>query len=252
MREIHVFDNGLKVFADHLTQAQKERYATTNLHEPEEEDLFTTAIEKLPKAGCFVSIGTAIGYYVVLAKKIRKDLEIHCFDPLPEHIGRLKENIELNGLNKSEFKIHQIAVSSKAGTASFLEDSFASSIEDTNWKNRIANAFRFIARGSPPKRKPCRSILVRAVTLGGVFELTARQKIELIQMDIQGHELPVLREFFRSQAKFAAMEFILGTHGPHIHPKCLQLFIENNYNIISDIPDCEGQPDGIIHCRLKG
>jgi FkbM family methyltransferase len=247
---VHVFDNGVKVFGDQLTPAQRERYSRNNLHEPEEESLFVDIVGKLPAAACFASVGTAVGYYALLAKRLRGDLEIHCYDPLPAHIECLKRNILLNGFRESDFNIHQVAISDRAGTVRFLENSYASSIDDSNPLRRILNALRKIVLGRPSKKPAGGAICVQSVTMGGAFALAAREKIEFVQMDIQGHELPVLREFFHSHSNLQALEFLLGTHGPHIHPHCLGLFAKNNYRIIADIPSCEGQPDGIIHCCL--
>jgi len=248
---VHVFDNGVKVFADQLTPAQRERYSRTNLHEPEEEGLFVDIVRKLPAAACFASVGTAVGYYALLAKKLRGDLEIHCYDPLPAHIECLKRNILLNGFRESDFHIHQVAVSDRTGTARFLENSYASSIDGSNPLGRILDALRQIASGRRPQKTAAGTIHVRSVTLGGAFALAGRGKIEFVQMDIQGQELPVLREFFASRSQFEAVEFLLGTHGPHIHPRCLELFARNDYRTLADMPSCEGQPDGIIHCRRK-
>ena len=67
-RKVHEFDNGVRVFDDHLMPAQRERYRKRNVHEADEEDLFIEVVSALPDDGCFVNIGTAIGYYAILAR----------------------------------------------------------------------------------------------------------------------------------------------------------------------------------------
>ncbi len=59
-RKIHIFDNGIRVYDDHLIPPQRKRYAQNNVHEVEEEEIFL----RIPVDGCFVNIGSAIGYYL--------------------------------------------------------------------------------------------------------------------------------------------------------------------------------------------
>jgi FkbM family methyltransferase len=251
LKNIHTFDNGVRVNNAHLTQKQRSRYLHTNLHEPEEEGLFISAVHRLPSGGCFVSVGTAIGYYAVLAKKLRPDLEIHCFDPLPYHLECLKENIHLNGFQESSFHIHQAAVSDRIGKVRFLENSFASSIDNSTIAQRIIRRMRYLFSGNNLNQSLNRAFQVHSVTLSGVFGMVAQQKIGLLQMDIQGHELNVLTEFFKGREHCEVSEFIVGTHGSTIHSGCRNLLLSNGYLIIADLPTCEGQPDGILDCCLK-
>ena len=39
-RQVHVFENGIQVFDDHLVPEQRKRYAIRNVHEIEEEEIF--------------------------------------------------------------------------------------------------------------------------------------------------------------------------------------------------------------------
>lgn len=48
VRLIHQFDNGLKIFDDHLTSFQRDRYQQQNIHEPKEEKIFVEIIHGLP------------------------------------------------------------------------------------------------------------------------------------------------------------------------------------------------------------
>ena len=76
MKNIHVFDNGLKVYGAHLLQLQRERYLHHNIHEAEEEGIFLELIDELETGSTFVNVGAAIGYYVILAKLQRPDLRV--------------------------------------------------------------------------------------------------------------------------------------------------------------------------------
>ena len=69
-RAIHTFDNGVRVYEDQLLDEQRARYERRNVHEAEEEEIFVDLIRRLPPDGCFVDVGAAIGYYLILAHKL--------------------------------------------------------------------------------------------------------------------------------------------------------------------------------------
>ena len=119
MKKVHEFESGLKVFDHQLLPIQRERYNKQNVHEEDEERLFIDIINGLQEGTKYVNIGTAIGYYALLAKIIRKGIEVHCFEPLPSHLISFHENIILNGFKKEDFKIHEKAISTKFGEVSF-------------------------------------------------------------------------------------------------------------------------------------
>ena len=96
-RNIHVFDNGIKVYDDHVSPTQRNRYKLNNLHEAEEEDIFIQILESIPQDGCYINIGSAIGYYSLLAKKLIPGLTIHAIEPLAKYREYFIENIALNG-----------------------------------------------------------------------------------------------------------------------------------------------------------
>ena len=77
-----------------------------NVHEAEEEEIFIDLIRRLPPDGCFVDVGAAIGYYLILAHKLSPRLTIHGVEPLERHRRFLNENLVLNGLVRDDFVIH--------------------------------------------------------------------------------------------------------------------------------------------------
>jgi FkbM family methyltransferase len=249
--QIHTFENGLMLFDRHLTPQQRARYRAKNLHEPEEEEIFLSAIRSLPTGGLFASVGTAIGYYAILAAKTRPDLEIHCFDPHPKHVVYMGENFELNGLGDLGIQIHQIAVSDRSGMVNFLDNSFASSVADISHWRFLINRMRGILSGRFMGHAPVARFQVPAKTLCDAIKLIARSSVDLLQMDIQGHECAVLMDFFKhnKKEKKHVQEFLIGTHGQSIHFSCRELFLKNGYALLADSPICDTQPDGILHSR---
>ena len=92
-RAIHTFDNGVRVYDDHLLDEQRERYRRHNVHEAEEENIFVNLIQRIPVDGCFVDVGAAIGYYLILARKLAPGVTIHAVEPLARHRAFLRENL---------------------------------------------------------------------------------------------------------------------------------------------------------------
>ena len=111
-RAIHTFDNGVRVFEDQLWEGQRARYRKRNVHEAEEEDIFVDLIRRMPRNGCYVDVGAAIGYYLILARKLAPHLEIHGVEPLERHWHLLRENLALNDL---VVVLREVAASMSAG-----------------------------------------------------------------------------------------------------------------------------------------
>ena len=73
-RAAHTFDNGIKVYDDHLLPLQRERYKKHNVHEADEEEHFINIIRSLPPDGVYLDIGAAVGYYAMLARRLSPPL----------------------------------------------------------------------------------------------------------------------------------------------------------------------------------
>ena len=92
-RAVHTFDNGVRVYDDHLLDEQRERYRKHNVHESEEENIFVNLIQRIPANGCFLDVGAAIGYYLILARKLAPGITIHAVEPLARHRAFMRENM---------------------------------------------------------------------------------------------------------------------------------------------------------------
>lgn len=254
MKRIHKFDNGLKVYDYHLLNKQRKRYRINNVHEQDEENIFISLIERLPREATYVNIGSAIGYYPLLARKIRDDLKIHCFEPLPRHLQFFRENIVLNEFSEEDFAIYDLAVGSESGMADFVDASYGSSLtlkpngkkpKPKSMKKRVKSLLLKCA--GVRKEKP--TIEVTTVKMNEIHEVTKSEKINFVQMDIQGAEHVVLRSYFSSQRLHQGEEiwsFLIGTHGKQIHEDCKEMFLEADYKIEHDEQDTKNQPDGIL------
>jgi FkbM family methyltransferase len=249
-RKVHRFDNGIRVYDDHLIDEQRERYAKRNVHEAEEEDIFIDLIRAIPSDGCYVDIGAAIGYYAILAKKLSPRLEVHAVEPLERHRTCLLENLELNQLAAADVRLHPEGISSSEGTATLLNRGYGSRIPrsaddtkpslSTRWKALLV---RLGLRD--PNRKAPKVFSIQTITLDKLVERIARP-IDLLQMDVQGLEADVLKGGPNSLTSGAVKTLLIGTHGREIHDECSAILRQHAYSITVDNFDTTDQPDGIL------
>ena len=255
-RKIHEFDNGVRVYDDHLMPAQKQRYKIRNVHEADEEDLFIKIISSLPGDGTFVNIGTAIGYYAILAKKLSPQLHVHAVEPLASFRICFSENIKLNDLSLDEFVIHEYAVGANNGRVSFLEKGYESQLlvnrKEQSIFQRLAvqlkNQLKAMLGSLGVKRYAAGSGTkseIDTVTLETLVQQVGRQ-VDVMSMDVQGLETDILTGGSGVLERGEVKTFIIGTHGKAIHQQCIGMLVNQDYSIEYEEGNTQHQPDGII------
>jgi len=257
-RKIHVFDNDVRVFDDQLIAGQRERYLIRNVHESDEEDIFVELIRAIPADGCFVNIGSAIGYYALLAKKLAPRLTIHAVEPLGRHRDFFVENMTLNGLNPTDFTVHEEAVYSGGGNQRFVDKGYGSSLykvwrsgaDKTSTKGAVKTVIKVILTGSGLKKfettpESDKVITIQTITLDQLLAKVGRS-VDLLQMDVQGAEADILKGSLSSLRSGNITSFLIGTHGRVLHQECREILREHGYEIEHEEPNPTGQPDGII------
>lgn len=234
MDAIHCFDNGVKVYDEHLVEAQRIRYAKCNVHEEDEEELFLEMVRGLAPGARFVSLGTAIGYYVLLAKRVRPDLIVHCFEPLERHRNFLMANIKLNGFSDADFWVHDLAVAPGDTDYLLVDRSFGS----------------FLVRPEDAGARPVSQ--VKSVALSKLGPCIGSDQVDLVQMDVQGFEAAILEEFVSAAAgRLSVKAFLIGTHGEAIHKRCRSALVGAGYECLCDQFHTVNQPDGILAAMHK-
>lgn len=142
-----------------------------DVHEPSETERIRAA---LPRGGTFVDIGANIGYYSVLAATIAgTEGRVYAFEPEPENFATLERNIALNRLDN--VVAVQAACSDRAGEMVLHLDP------------ENAGGHHLHDAGEGGDRRT-----IRALTLDDYFR-DHKGSIDLIKMDIQGHEPAALR-----------------------------------------------------------
>ncbi len=237
-RLVHQFDNGVRVYDDHLTQIQRDRYMKRNVHESVEEDVFLEIIRAIPPDGCFVNVGAAIGYYALLAKRVAPGLVIHAVEPLARHRRFFRENVALNGLGSGDFTLHHEGVFSANGHARLVDENYGSSLlRDLSFGARLRALF---TRGDHANISR-----VKTMTLDRLLDRVGRP-VDLLLMDIQGLEASVLASGSRSLQSEKIATALIGTHGPDIHRECARILEQHQYAIEYDDPHPNDQPDGLV------
>jgi len=250
-RAIHTFDNGVRVFEDQLWEGQRARYEKRNVHEAEEEDIFIDLIRRLPPDGCYVDVGAAIGYYLILARKLAPGLTIHGVEPLARHRLLLSENLALNGLTDGDFIIHPEGLTSSEGSESFMDRGYSSRLAPVGEKSKVSLSARWkrFLESIGLRRPKSETLTIPTITLDTLVRRIGRS-IDLLQMDVQGLEVEVLRGATESMKTGAVKTFLIGTHGRAIgltlHEECRELLQASGYTIEIDQPDTKEQPDGIL------
>src|SRR2546430_73536 len=231
--EIHVFDNGLRVYRHHLIQVQRERYETKNIHEPEEEQFFVGLLDAMPEDGVLFDVGAAIGYYALLAKKLKPHLRVHAFEPLPMHQEYLLANLELNGISSNEVVLHQEALGAADGKAPFRAHHFGSRLvrPDAAATKKPGVGFLFRLFGKVPERSvDPDQITVPTMTLDTLLNRLVGV-VDLAKVDVQGFELDVLRAASASLARKRVKKWLIGTHSEYLHLQCIDLLQKRGYRI---------------------
>lgn len=250
-RAIHTFDNGVRVYEDQLWAGQRARYEKRNVHEAEEEDIFVDLISRLPPEGCYIDVGAAIGYYLILARKLSPRLAIHGVEPLERHRQMLSENLLLNGLMDADFTIHPEGLTSSEGSQTFMDRGYTSKLAPVGETPKVSLSRRWkrFLESIGLRRTKDPTITIPTITLDTLVRRIGGS-IDLVQMDVQGLEVEVLKGAKESMRSGAIRTFLIGTHGRRVgltlHQECRELLQANGYRIEVDRNDTKEQPDGIL------
>jgi FkbM family methyltransferase len=124
-------------------------------------------------ASVVFDIGANAGIYSLAAAAVRPEATIHAFEPTPEIAERLRKALASNGLHRVQ--VHEAAVSRRSGSASLVR--YRGDFGTNGGMNYITTA--------PPDSQ---TSPVRTVSLDDFCDEQAIDRIDLLKMDIQGHE----------------------------------------------------------------
>ncbi|MGW3285432.1 FkbM family methyltransferase [Streptomyces sp. NPDC001002] len=125
------------------------------------------------KSTTIADVGAHVGYFSMIAALANPKAKIHSFEPVDQIHARLSVNVRSNGLQN--IKLYQAGVSSQAGWAE-ISVRFSGNLLSTG------STLETGAAGAELKR-------IRLLPLDEVF---ADTKLDLIKIDVEGHEMSVL------------------------------------------------------------
>ncbi len=139
---------------------------------------------ELSAGNVVLDLGVNIGYYAIMeAKKIGDTGQIYGIEPDPRNIEFLKQNIKLNSINNI-FHFEQGAISNKEEKAEFI----------------LSSKTNLSAFGLEKNEKNSHSITVQKHDFGNY--LKNKKRIDLVRMDIEGHEIEVFESLINFNKDF--------------------------------------------------
>ncbi len=141
----------------------------------------------------FIDIGAHYGPYSLVAAK-ESGSKVMAFEPVPENIALLKENIAVNKLG-TLIEPYQHAASDENGEAEF----------NIPWASDSAGFY------DHPNAETIRKL---KVTMRKVDDLVGAKKVDIIKIDTEGHEVSVLKGLKRTLEKNPHAELIIELNPP--------------------------------------
>jgi len=145
-----------------------------------------------------LDVGANVGFWTVpMALGLGAEGRVHAFEPLPSNATRLRENVSLNGM-EHVVRVHEIGLSDQPAT---LEISLR---EDFARGSQTGNAAIVIDKND--RKFECTAIQVD--TLDRVLDLLDIQRLDLVKIDIEGHEDKFLAGARSAISRFRPILFI--------------------------------------------
>lgn len=160
------------------------------------EGLSIRLFKKFLKGGTrFLDVGAHYGIYSLICAKQSKKNEVISIEPVKENFQILNKNIKAN--NFANIKSHNIAISNKAGEAELF----------------VANASDSSGLDKHPNTK---TIFKRKVRTDTIDNIVGEGKIDIIKIDTEGHEMPVLKGMMKTIKNNPNLKLFI-----EFNPKCL-------------------------------
>lgn len=160
-----IVTHGIKMFVDKKDQAVSLQLILTKIWEPFETQVFLRTVKK---GDVVLDVGAHIGYYTLLAaQKVGVRGKVYAFEPDPRNFALLSKNVQANGYTN-------VVLINKA-------------VSDIRRKGRLlVNAVNSGDNRVVTSAKSLSTIPIEMVRLDDF--VPAKQVVNVIKMDIQGHE----------------------------------------------------------------
>jgi FkbM family methyltransferase len=142
-------------------------------------------IELCKQSDIIFDIGANTGVYALIAKTLRPDSSVYAFEPVKRVFNKLRAN---NNLNNYNIHCNELAVSNYDGEGVFYDSASEHTYSVTINKQLITS--------STIETK------ISTITLDSFIEINQLQKIDLLKIDVESHEVEVLQGFERYIKQF--------------------------------------------------
>jgi FkbM family methyltransferase len=174
-----------------------------------ERDALAAALEN---GGVFLDIGANAGIYTLWAGSLRHpDIHIHAFEPDPELCTSLQSNLDLNELSSA--RLHRLALGRSEGEATLISGD-GNSGENT------------VETGSSD-----RGVTVVMTTLPSWLERHRITRIDVLKIDVEGHETDVLEPLFSIAPREVWPRLLICESVHDLSNKLNRLLAENGYRL---------------------
>ncbi|WP_406439478.1 FkbM family methyltransferase [Streptomyces sp. NBC_00631] len=120
-------------------------------------------------------VGAHVGYFSMIAAHTNPKAKVHSFEPVDQIHARLSVNVRSNGVQN--VKLYQAGVSSEPGWADI----------SVRFSGNLLSTGSTLEGGAAPDAQQKR---IQLLTLDEVF---AETRLDLVKIDVEGHEMSVLR-----------------------------------------------------------
>lgn len=127
------------------------------------------------QSSTIADVGAHVGYFSMIAAHANPKAKVHSFEPVDQIHARLSVNVRSNGVQN--VKLHQAGVSSEPGWADI----------SVRFSGNLLSTGSTLEGGAAPDAQRKR---IQLLTLDEVF---AETKLDLVKIDVEGHEMSVLR-----------------------------------------------------------
>ena len=249
------FDNGIRInrtrWDDTFHHALRNTYYSQNklyLHEPFEEAWFTTLFFHAEPGEVFLDVGAAIGYFCLLALRMRPRAAVVAVNPSNYFQRALVENA---ALQSTPIRVLQLSEEDMLQRGSVAPE--AGAILQLPAAVGVSGGRAFMSnprkQGYGENYHPTNSSDADSVPVLSVQRLVAicGRQVHLAMFDIQGAEALLfestpLQEVLRTHA---IQRIMVGTHGP-THTSVKRALVSAGYHILLALPKVPHYPDGVV------
>lgn len=165
------------------------------------------------KSSVIFDVGANFGLFGLISKSINKNSQITFFEPIKRNVELIKKNVSINSFNAN---IEEIAVSNSNGEAIFYDMA--------EEENTIGSFDPDFIRGHKHSKELIPTN-VKVKMLDSFFEDSNLDALDLVKIDVEGHEYETIQGFTKTIKKHIPNILIEITNN-ETAKKLMELFIE--------------------------